>query len=58
MPSVNASARTVTEPSAIVTSPTYHLGSLHTGTRYAVHVLARPAAPSAQDATVYLTTKS
>jgi hypothetical protein len=48
---------TVRVAKAIVTSPTYHLGSLHGGTRYAVHVLARPAAPSAQDATVYLTTK-
>ncbi len=48
---------TVIVAKAIVTSPTYHLGSLKTGTRYAVHVLARPAAPSAQDATVYLTTK-
>lgn len=42
----------------IVTSPSYHLGSLHRGTRYAVHVLAWPGGPSGQYAMVYLTTRS
>jgi hypothetical protein len=43
---------------SIVTTPYYHLGSLHRGTRYTVRVLARPAGPSAPYASVNITTRS
>ena len=43
---------------SIVTSPYYHLGSLHRGTRYTVRVLAAQAGPSAPYASVNITTRS
>jgi hypothetical protein len=54
---VTIKSGTIRVNKTIVTTPSFHLGSLKRGTRYAVHVLARPAAPNAQQATVYLTTK-
>ena len=55
---VTIKSGTIRVNKTIVTSPSFHLGSLQRGTRYAVHVLARPAAPNAPQATVYLTTRS
>ena len=55
---VTIKSGTIRVNKTIVTTPSFHLGSLQRGTRYAVHVLARPAAPNAPQATVYLTTRS
>jgi hypothetical protein len=47
----------VTVASTTVTGTSYHLGGLKENTRYTVHVLAEPAAPGQQPATVRVTTK-
>jgi hypothetical protein len=54
---VTTHSGSVTVASATVTGTSYHLGDLEENTLYTVHVLAEPAAPGQQPATVRVTTK-